>query len=842
MSKKRDAKTLVSEAVKPRTSLTRRELMQAAAWVTGGGLLAGGVLEPKALLADPAAAPSSYLTKDRIAATPTFKYRPYRSKRSASADTTSWVQIDLREAERIDEIRLFPANQKIVPGKDAYYAGEGFPASFKIEVADDPSFVQPVTVIDFTHTAFENPGDAIASFPGLKQKARYVRLTVTKLVAPSCIQGNSDSNEGTIVCTAGSPYYFALSRVAVIAGGKDVAVGRPVTCDSALGNKDDAQQITRPERNETEYVHRDRPDRVTDPATWKAVVYKAQAPVTGVTLNGGLFETTMRNNIAYLLDSYTVDDLLIQFRERAGKPVPPINRKPDQFWETDLAGSNAGRFLMGAGNTLRWIDDPELRRRMDAVMAGIEECREPSGHIMAYPEDSVFYSERGAYTRAWLTHGMIDAGFAGKTKAFEMLRGNYDLFNKEKFLPDLMRAAVQGGQGMIGNTRMYFTPVGKPADIQVIQRYYIEDRWLEELASYDKDQIWQYPYDRPHCYLLTNLEAYMDVYRATGEQRVHDGVKAAWEMYKKHWVQPGGSISIIEYTYNPPSARSLTQKLGELCGNSFWTFLSQRFQLINPEEERYAAEIESSIYNVAIANQQGTTGLRYHTMFVGKKEQGTRANTCCEGQGTRLIGSFPEHIYSVAADGIYVNLFEPSSISWQHQGAPVQLHMDTKFPFSCDVKLTVSSAQPKAMKLRVRVPGWALKDMAVAVNGKAAANGRPGSYLTLDRTWAEGDVVSFTLPAGFAVAEYTGVDQIAGHKRYSLTWGPLLYAAVGSKDTALRLPPASSPTELGRHLVAKLGSPLHYKVEGNPGVTYMPYWQVADEEFTCFPVIDAAKA
>jgi DUF1680 family protein len=132
--------------------------------------------------------------------------------------------------------------------------------------------------------------------------------------------------------------------------------------------------------------------------------------------------------------------------------------------------------------------------------------------------------------------------------------------------------------------------------------------------------------------------------------------------------------------------------------------------------------------------------------------------------------------------------------------------------------------------------------MTVAVNGKSAGAGKPGSYLTLDRTWAEGDVVSFTLPAGFTVAEYTGADQIAGHKRYSLTWGPLLYAAVGSKDTALRLPPASNPTELGRHLVAKPGSPLHYTVEGNPGVTYMPYWQVADEEFTCFPVIDAAKA
>ena len=38
--------------------------------------------------------------------------------------------------------------------------------------------------------------------------------------------------------------------------------------------------------------------------------------------------------------------------------------------------------------------------------------------------------------------------------------------------------------------------------------------------------------------------------------------------------------------------------------------------------------------------------------------------------------------------------------------------------------------------------------MAVTVNGKPAGTGKPGSYVTLDRAWAEGDVASFTLPAG----------------------------------------------------------------------------------------------
>jgi DUF1680 family protein len=198
----------------------------------------------------------------------------------------------------------------------------------------------------------------------------------------------------------------------------------------------------------------------------------------------------------------------------------------------------------------------------------------------------------------------------------------------------------------------------------------------------------------------------------------------------------------------------------------------------------------------------------------------------------------PEHIYSVADDGVYVNLFEPSTIRFDHQGQPVTVRLETKFPQACEVKLHVSAAQ--AMKLRVRVPRWATGEMAVAVNGQAAGAGKAGSYLTLERNWAEGDVVSFTLPAGFAVAEYTGADQIAGHKRYSLMWGPVLYAAAGSKDAVLRLPAGSGPEHLGKHLEAKADAPMHYAVAGNPGVVYMPYWQVAEEEFTCFPVMDVA--
>jgi len=761
-------------------------------------------------------------TGDWMTNTPASAYRAYRSKPAKTADATTWVQIDLGESRPIDFVKVYPANEKGFPGRDENYAGEGYPVRFKIECSNDPDFHSPLVIVEHTDADYPNPKGHIEHYAARGVTGRHVRFTTTRLMN-----------------VVGGGYYLALGKIGVYSGGKEIATLRPVTVDPTYGSEDDVAQVTRPARPGGETTFMDHPENVTDAGAWKPPVHKARVPLTGVTLERGVFQKAMEDNILYLLNSYSVDHLLRQFRERVGTAKPP--QKPTgevQFWEEDLAGSNAGRFLMAAGNTLRWIDHPELRRRLNAVVDGIAECRQPNGYIMAYPEDTIFFSERGAYTRAWLVHGLIEAGYAGNPKAFELLRGYSDWFNQCSYLPQLLRFAIQGGQGMIANTRMYFTPVGKPADIQVIQRYFQENYWMEQLAAREERAIWQYPYDRPHCYLLTTLEAYMDLYRATGDPRYLHAVEGAWELYHDNWENPGGSISIIEFTVCPPKSYMLHAELEELCGNTFWAFLSQRFHLLDPENEKYVAEIEKSIYNVAMANQRGSEGFRYHALLVHHKEKPTHINTCCEGQGTRLIGSLPEHIYSLAYDGFYVNLFEPCTLHWTEGGASLRVKMATGFPFHPEVRLQFSSAQPTPAKVRVRVPSWAGGEMAVYVNGKATATGRPGSYVLLDRAWAEGDTVQFTLPAALWAERYTGVDQIPNHNRYAVSWGPILLAAVGAPEIRLGLKNVRQPEDLLLHLQPVPGQPLHYLVENNPGVEFMPYWQVNKQAFNCFPAVD----
>jgi len=791
--------------------VNRRELL--------AGMLLGAVTDRPAAaetLIDRPAAAESAPRPERIAP---MAHAGYETQQLAQADAASWVQVDLGADCAIDAVRLYPVNDFTTP--------DAFPARFRLDASSDPSFAQPAPIADHTGADYASPGDQIRSFAAGGIKARYVRLTVTRLRP----RGEK-------------AFWFALAKLDVVSGGRDVAEGRPIT-DSAKGLLG-VTALTRPPRPVGEGVHTDNPANVIPDGRWKPVSYRAQVPRGGVRLDPGPLKTAFDNNITYLLNSWTADELVREFRDRAGKPNPTGLRKQAPFWERDLAGSNAGRFLMGAGNALRWTDHPELRRRLDYIVDVIEECRQPNGYIMAYPEDSIFYSERAGYTRAWVTHGLIEAGYSGNPKAFGLLRGYYDWFDECRYLPELLRGTAQGVQGMIANTRMFFTPVGRPKDVQVVQRYFQENYWLDQLGRREEKAIWQYPYDRPHCYLITDLEAYLDLYRATGARRYLDASLGGWELYQSDWEHTGGTIAIVEFGVYPPKSYLLHAETGELCGNVFWAFFNQRLHMLDPERETYVNEIEKSIYNVALANQAGDRGIRYHARLAGRTGDPEEAswdvvvNTCCAGQGTRIYGALPEFIYSLADDGVYVNLFAASTIEWKQAGQPVELHMTTDFPFRRHVELRLSTRQAVRARIRLRVPAWAARDMPVQVNGAGVAVGKAGSYVVLDRTWKNDDVISFVLPAEFRLTHYTGQERVPGHELYALEYGPILMALVGDVDEkgGARLP--HGPGELIRSLAPKAGHPLTFRIDGDPAYEYIPYWQVGERVFTCYPELAGA--
>ena len=744
----------------------------------------------------------------------------YESKIVSTDDTTLWVQIDLGESKNIDAVKLYPR----VRVYDAI-ASEGFPEMFRIEASDDKDFKKVVLIVDKSR-GFRDPEDRVCTFEVEKQlhtgiKKRYIRITAIGL----------------------RQRHLAFTKIDVLSNGVNIAEGRSVS-DSENGDLGQ-NVLTRPMRPNGEGVVTNNPQNVIPESLWKPVAYKAQAPTAKtVSLKEGVFKETVDKNIDYLMSTFSLDELTRNFRVRAGQVVEPYNENLSRQWMYNLPGSEAGRFLMGAGNTLKWQENTLLRDRMNKIVDVIDECKEADGYMMAYKKQDIMISENGAYVRSWVTHGLLDAGFSGNSKAFKLVRGFYDWFDHCSFLPELLRRSGQGPQGIIPITRTYFSPIGKSQDIYTVQQYFQENYFIDGLAKREKSIIWRYPYDRPHNYLLTAIEPYFDLFRATGDKKYFEAVKGGWDLYKENWEHVGGSIAICEGTeLYPPQSYYLTRHTGELCGSVFWIHLNQRFHLLNPEDEKYVNEIEKSIYNVGIANQKGVEGIRYFNRLVGQKDQVhapyvQKMNSCCEGQGTRLYGALPEYIYSIADDGIYVNLFAASKVKFALQKDSMELNMDTKFPYNPQVKLTIATHKVLPAKIRIRIPTWAKKNMPIFINGKKALTGLPGTYMVISREWKNGDIISFELPMGFSTSLYNGVEQPYNDgKHYALEYGPILMAAINVNGQKEGINIKSTNEKLINSIKPIPGMPLSFSIEGNSAIQYRPYFEIKDEYFSCYPLL-----
>ena len=118
--------------------------------------------------------------------------------------------------------------------------------------------------------------------------------------------------------------------------------------------------------------------------------------------------------------------------------------------------------------------------------------------------------------------------------------------------------------------------------------------------------------------------------------------------------------------------------------------------------------------------------------------------TCCPPNLERTFASLPGYFYGTSGDGIYVHLYDNSSFNWHlHDGSPIRIQQETRYPWGGDVRLTVSPAEPREFTLFVRVPGWS-QQTAVRVNGSPLAAVRSGAYLPVRRRWSAGDTVELS--------------------------------------------------------------------------------------------------
>jgi hypothetical protein len=143
---------------------------------------------------------------------------------------------------------------------------------------------------------------------------------------------------------------------------------------------------------------------------------------------------------------------------------------------------------------------------------------------------------------------------------------------------------------------------------------------------------------------------------------------------------------------------------------------------------------------------------------------------CCTGTGVEEFAKFGDSIYFHDEQGLFVNLFIASELSWPEKG--VRWEQETDFPEHATTRLLVRTEKPVKMDLNIRIPYWAVRGGTIVLNGEVLpAFSSPSSYLTLRRTWKDGDRVEVSLPMELHIDPLPGDPTLQ-----AMMYGPLVLA------------------------------------------------------------------
>ena len=135
--------------------------------------------------------------------------------------------------------------------------------------------------------------------------------------------------------------------------------------------------------------------------------------------------------------------------------------------------------------------------------------------------------------------------------------------------------------------------------------------------------------------------------------------------------------------------------------------------------------------------------------------------TCCSGTYFQCLADFHNIIYYRDDDGVYVNLYVPSEVTWARLGTEIGLRQETDYPLADTSTLTISAPRSEAFAIRFRVPQWC-DGMSIAVNGApSGVRCEPGTWATVQRTWNPGDRVEVRIPQRF---RWEPVDRQHAHR------------------------------------------------------------------------------
>jgi DUF1680 family protein len=147
---------------------------------------------------------------------------------------------------------------------------------------------------------------------------------------------------------------------------------------------------------------------------------------------------------------------------------------------------------------------------------------------------------------------------------------------------------------------------------------------------------------------------------------------------------------------------------------------------------------------------------------------------CCQHNAGHAWPYFTQHLWmATAGNGLAAVLYAPSRVTAKvGDGTEVTFHTETRYPFDETLTFKLSAPRAVAFPLYLRVPAWCDRP-ALRLNGRPleVRAPRPGAFLRLDRTWADGDTLTLSLPMQVRLRTW-----IKNRHTVSVDRGPLTYS------------------------------------------------------------------
>jgi DUF1680 family protein len=239
--------------------------------------------------------------------------------------------------------------------------------------------------------------------------------------------------------------------------------------------------------------------------------------------------------------------------------------------------------------------------------------------------------------------------------------------------------------------------------------------------------------------------------------------------------------------------------------------------------------MERVMYNTILGAKpllaDGSTFYYADCNFQGRKIYKENRWPCCSGTLPQVAADYRINAYFCDPEGLYVNLYIPSTLRWTQGGAQVSLTQKSAYPFEGIVNFDLTVSKTTDFTIHLRIPEWA-EGASILMNGKPAlASGVPGKFAAIRRPWKTGDRIEMDLPMRLRLEAIDAQNP----QTVALLSGPLVLFAV--TDT----PPAVTALQL---LAAKKTGQESWQVETDRGaMSMLPFTAIADQLYSTYLIV-----